>query len=158
MGAGSLNAPFVPIPPPMFTRDVLLRQVHQLVHAISRVLRAREQGSYEEALVEINRGLAELPGGSGRFYRSLDAPDLLAACCYEGGTLVVEKALAVADLLRLEAEVLFTLGKQHARESARRALWLYEAARAEAGAMMPFDIDHRIDTAAELARGEYSEE
>ena len=101
----------------MFTRDYIMRQIHQLIQVLLQVLFQKQRQEPEEARAILNEGL--------RTAFDLDLDGLCAlrqteviALVSPSGAFHPALAVALADLLR--EEVTF--------EAAERAFWLYEAA------------------------------
>lgn len=116
----------------MITRDFILRQIHQIVQALSKVLFHRQAGRHAEAQEVLETSLQDVTGLDPDRLRRLTREELLALCG-TGGEFSAEKAAALADLLYEDAD---PAGRQ-------RALWLYEAAL-HAEAPLPFDVYDRI--------------
>jgi hypothetical protein len=121
----------------MFTRDYILRQVQQLIQALSLVLVHKRAGSAEQAADMLGEALGAITGLSLDRIRGLDRSALLELCTRDG-RFQPDFAVAVADLLREDDRA-----ASHAR-----ARFLYETALQSGGAM-PLDIQERI---AELPR------
>lgn len=123
----------------MFTRDYILRQVQQLIQALSLVLMHKRAGSAEEAADVLGEALDAITGHSLDRIRGLDRNGLLDLCTRDG-RFQPDLAVAVADLLRED-----DLAASHAR-----ARFLYEIALKSGGAM-PLDIQERIEELPRLA-------
>ena len=123
----------------MIERDVVLRQVHQLAPALAVVVGRRGEGDgleAQEALADVLARVLDLPLAELRAMGRAQIEALAA----EDGRAVPEKAVALADLLREDAEM---AGRVRAR-------WLYQFA-VEAGGPVPFDVHERIAALPEAA-------
>lgn len=116
----------------MIQRDFLLREVARLAQALALVLFHKRTGHADEAQDALGVALREVTGQAVDDLRGLDRAAVLALCDTPGG-FSPERAVALADLLREDAEV----------DGRQRAAWLYEAALA-AGAPVPFDVAVRV--------------
>ncbi len=134
----------------MITRDFLLRQIHQFVQALARVLFLRSARQYEQALREIDETLRSLPDLDILLQPGLNREEVEGLCAAESD-LAAEKALALADLLRERAFLLDEQGKA-AKPSFQYALWLYEIALSSPNAAVPLDIYERIAALKEEIR------
>lgn len=120
----------------MIERDVLMRQVAELARVLAAVLARRhhDPASVQEALADGVGGALGL--GLGEF-RAMSRAEV-EALVTDDGLVSAEKAVALADLLREDAEAAGRL----------RARWLYEVAVA-AGGPVPFDLKARLDALPE---------
>lgn len=101
----------------MFTRDYIMRQIHQLIQVLLQVLFRKQQEEPEQAQSILNEGL--------RTAFKMDLDGLCAlnqteviALVSRSGAFHPALAVALADLLREAATF----------EAAERAYWLYQAA------------------------------
>ena len=106
----------------MFTRDYMMRQIHQLVHVLSIVLLKRKSDQPEEARQVLSTALNEQFGHSLPDFLALDKDDLLATC-RTGDHFHDGLAVALADLLKEEGSP----------DGVRRAFWLYQTVIATGG-------------------------
>ncbi|HLA63049.1 MAG TPA: hypothetical protein VK610_01370 [Rhodothermales bacterium] len=111
----------------MIERDFILRQVAQLVQALAAVLFRKKAGETVAAQQLLDDTLTDATGLPLMHLRHLDFRELLDLCLSPGGEFSSERAVALADLLREDADV-------HGREQANR---LYTAAR-NAGGTVPW--------------------
>ncbi len=116
----------------MITRDYLMRQIQQLVQALSLVLFHRREQAHEMAQTILENALADVTGLSLERIRALGF-GALRALCSPDGKLSGELAVGIADLLREDDDP----------GSRARARWLYEAAL-ESGGTVPADVHDRI--------------
>ncbi len=118
-----------------FQQDFILRQVRQLAQVLARVIFLRQSGRQDEALAEL-RAAFDVTGIDMQRMRAMSRTELLEMCSVRGG-FSSDRAVAVADLMYQEFEMLDGGDEQalgHA--SGLRALWLYEASL-EAGGVLP---------------------
>lgn len=116
----------------MITRDYLMRQIQQLIQALSLVLFHRREHAHELSQTILENTLTDVTGLSIERLRTVDA-DALLALCSPNGQLSGDLAIGIADLLREDVDP----------GSHVRARWLYEAAL-ESGSTVPADIHDRI--------------
>ncbi|HAY37215.1 MAG: DUF6483 family protein [Rhodothermales bacterium] len=106
----------------MFTRDYIMRQIHQLVHVLSIVLLKRNSDKPEEVRHVLDTALNEQFGHSLPDFLSMDKESLLSTCS-SGDHFYEGLAVALADLLKEEGSP----------DGVRRAFWLYQAVMATGG-------------------------
>lgn len=123
----------------MIERDVLLRQVSDMVRALAAVVAGKRAGQHDEAQQELADGVERALGVTLVDLRRMSEAEVQALVT-EDGLVSAEKAVALADLLREDED---PAGRTRAR-------WLYEWAR-DAGGPVPFDVEDRI---ADLADDE----
>lgn len=116
----------------MITRDYLMRQLQQLIQALSLVLFHRREGADALAHGILSNTVADVTGVSLEQLRLLGR-DGLTALCVRDGRFVADLAVAVADLLSEDSDT-----RSHVR-----ARWLYEEALRSGGAV-PVDVHERI--------------
>lgn len=116
----------------MIERDFLMRQIAQFVQVLAAVVAGKGRGEYAVAQQTLETGLEDVSGLRLGEIRAMSRAEVEALVTEDGLTLP-EKAVALADLLREDAEV---AGRVRAR-------WLYVFA-VEAGGPVPFDVHERI--------------
>jgi hypothetical protein len=125
----------------MYQRDYVVRMIEQFGVFLRR---AAGQEDPEHSLRTVQEAGELLFGFSGPFLHSL-TDDSLLALLRVGGEFDVERALMLADLSALEADVLEELGRREAAgERRRRALVLALAVSAAATDDAAAEIDERI--------------
>lgn len=116
----------------MIERDFVLRQVAQLVQALAAVVAGKRGGDAAGAQAALADGLRQSTGLDLGALRAMSRAEV-EALVTEDGLVSAEKAVALADLLREDAD---PAGRARAR-------WLYETALA-AGGPVPIDVQDRI--------------
>lgn len=116
----------------MIERDFLMRQIAQFVQILAAVVAGKGRGEHAEAQEMLETGLEEVSGLRLGEVREMSRAEV-EALVTDDGLKLPEKAVALADLLREDAEM---AGRARAR-------WLYEFA-VEAGGPIPFDVHERI--------------
>lgn len=117
----------------MIERDFILRQAAQLARALAAVLAQQRGGDVAGAQAALADGLDAALGLRLDALRAMGRAEV-EALVTEDGLASAEKAVALADLLREDAE---PAGRVRAR-------WLYELA-VRVGGPVPFDVQARID-------------
>jgi hypothetical protein len=130
----------------MIERDFVLRQIHQLVQALARVLGQKRAGEFDALAQSIDETLAAVFGVRSDDVRGRSREEV-RRLCDSGGEFSPELAIALADLLRHDAS----------RSGRIRALWLYEEALASGGAV-PMDIYDRISALRDSSEAEGRDE
>lgn len=124
----------------MFRDDWLLRVIRDVVDALARILKKKEEGKYEEALEDVRDALGKLLGPNAKLVGILDAATLAHMCPN------AETVRALAELRREEADVLERQGDEAgSKKAARHALALYDIALDRAEGKM--DDDPGVDAA-----------
>jgi len=127
----------------MITRDFILRQVQQMVAALSRVMLRREAMEYHMAQDILSQTIQEVTGSDVEKVRNMTAEDLLDLCSVNE-VFYSDKAVALADLLREDGFLQDAAGQLDAATlSWTRSVWLYEAA-SSAGGTVPLDLPSRL--------------
>ncbi|PSR03282.1 MAG: hypothetical protein BRD47_00725 [Bacteroidetes bacterium QS_8_68_28] len=132
----------------MIQRDYLMRQVQTLIQALQEVLDLHRQGETAAALHTVHRALGTLDEDADGTLRGRPLGTVLAFC-RRGEAFQPELATAVADLLKVEGDLL--AGKNRAaeaRKSYARALLLRRRAAAE-GAPLSLDAASEAATLKE---------
>lgn len=116
----------------MIERDFILRQVAQLAQVLAAVAAAKRGGDTAGAQVTLADGLRQSVGLGLVELRAMSRAEV-EALVTEDGLVSAEKAVALADVLREDAD---PAGRARAR-------WLYETAL-RVGGPVPFDVNARI--------------
>jgi len=91
-------------------QDYVLRMIQQMGVFITRVLRLREDGEYDEALVEITHAYGRLAGLPASLVHAISEDDLIAMMSAQG-RMATDRCVALAELLREEGLVYDELGQ-----------------------------------------------
>jgi hypothetical protein len=94
-------------------QDYIIRLIEQLVQVVARILGMKGPRRHDEMQAAINDALMRLAGLNGPLAAAL-TPEGLVSFLSAGGALDAGRALAAAELLRLEAELLEEQGKADA--------------------------------------------
>lgn len=124
-----------------------MREIQQaigvLLQILAQVIRLKSEERYEEAVQAIHNAYGRLDL-SPRPVGELTASELLELCTTPQG-FSTDLALAIADLLREEGDILEKMGEDEAaRASNAKSLTLYGQARATKGAALPMDLGEKI--------------
>lgn len=87
----------------MIQRDVLLRQIQQLTHALVRIAEMVTNREFDRALEAIDEQLNMQLDGSAEGLRRIP-PERLLALCHENGRFSAQAAQTLARLLRLQGD------------------------------------------------------
>lgn len=139
----------------MIQKDVLMRQIQMLTQALARVLFKKSAGQQGAAQQIIAEALGELDGVDRvSDLRERPVEDVLDLCRSEAGGFSPDFALAVADLLREDGDLLAMQERDaEACASYERALALYRRAEADEHAAVPMDFAARVAHVEERLRG-----
>lgn len=92
-------------------QDYLLRMIQQLGGFVAGILHLRQGGRNEEALVAIGEGYGRFTGLSASLVHAISEEDLVQLLRARGG-IDAERGLALAELLREEAETWDAMGRE----------------------------------------------
>lgn len=121
-------------------QDYVMRMIQQMAVFITRVLRLREDGEYEEAISEITHAYGRLAGLPASMVHALSDDDLIALLGAQG-RIAGDRCVALAELLREEAMVYDAQGnEEEALPRFLKALRLYLEALAEEDSLRAADI------------------
>jgi hypothetical protein len=121
-------------------QDYVLRMIQQMAVFITRVLRLREDGEYEEAIGEITHAYGRMTGLPASMVHALSDKDLIALLTVQSG-VAADRCVALAELLREEAQVYDELGNDdEAIPRYLKALRLYLEALADEESLRAADI------------------
>jgi len=133
---GCINARTWPI---LIERDFILRQVHQLAHALARVISLDAARRHTEGQEMLSLVVQDITGVDLLRLRESSRAELRTLCSRDGG-FSPDLAVALADVLMEDSRFHHSSGNQRTSDaSRRRSLWLYELARDEGGTL-PMDI------------------
>ena len=127
----------------MFTRDFILRQIHQLTQVLARVMLLKSQQHPTEAFQEINQAFSGTPGLEPFLRLDLTREEVLEPCISESA-FSADMGLALADLLWEKALLFADQTGPDATAYRQYALWLYETAAVQKNATVPLDLYQRI--------------
>jgi hypothetical protein len=121
-------------------QDYVLRMIQQMAVFITRVLRLREDGEYEEAIGEITHAYGRMTGLPASMVHALSDEDLIALLTVQSG-VAADRCVALAELLREEAQVYDEQGNDdEAIPRYLKALRLYLEALADEESLRAADI------------------
>jgi hypothetical protein len=121
-------------------QDYVMRMIQQMAVFITRVLRLREDGEYEEAIGEITHAYGRLTGLPASMVHALSDDDLIALLGVQG-RIAADRCVALAELLREEALVYEEMeNDDEALPRYLKALRLYLEALAEEENLRAADI------------------
>jgi hypothetical protein len=139
----------------MFQRDYLMRQIQQMMQVITQVLFHRRNDRPDEALEIIDTAFSDLPALEKLLRPGLSRDEVLETCGGATG-LNSDYAVVVADVLRERGSILSEDGSR-GRTWLRYALWLYEAALAEGGSAVPWNVHEQMAQLKEMIGEELDE-
>ncbi|CAN5530719.1 hypothetical protein BH23CHL4_BH23CHL4_02480 [soil metagenome] len=121
-------------------QDYVMRMIQQMAVFITRVLRLREDGEYDEAIVEITHAYGRLAGLPASMVHALSDDDLIALLGAQG-RIATDRCVALAELLREEGMVYDDQGNDdEALPRFVKALRLYLEALADEESLRAADI------------------
>jgi len=133
----------------MITRDYILRQVQQMVSVLAQVSLKCQAQEYHLARDILAQTIQEITGLDPARIRTLTLDELLSVCGNDS-EFSSEIAPGLADLLREDGFLQPELGNQEtAKESWKRAIWLYEAVSGSGG-VVPMDLVQRLSRLTSL--------
>jgi hypothetical protein len=93
-------------------QDYVLRMIQQMTQVITRALGLRRDGEFDAALAEVSHAYGLLAGMPQSLVHGLSEDDLIRMLGVQG-YLASDRCLAIAELLREEAEIHDDLGNEH---------------------------------------------
>jgi tetratricopeptide (TPR) repeat protein len=137
----------------MLTEDYFMRMINQLLAVMTQILYHREAGRYQEAQVLIDQSLEQLLGVPPDLLRQMDDNSLLRLLTTQG-ELDPDRLALVADLYKLEGDLLSDQGKQREAElDYQRSMTFFLEIRLSGQDEGLYDIDQKIDNLHEKLSG-----
>lgn len=120
-----------------------MRQIQLLTQLLKQVIFKKNQNKHQEAVQDIQNALKNVTREHPRNFDELDFSETLGLFIH-GHTFESELALAVADLLVEQGEMLYQKSFSKAQHAWAQALLLYKKASTDKNASVPLDIDKSI--------------
>ena len=137
----------------MLTEDYFMRMINQLLAVMTQILYHREAGRYQEAQVLIDQSLEQLLGVPPDLLRQMDDKSLLRLLTTQG-ELDPDRLALVADLYKLEGDLLSDQGKEREAElDYQRSMTFFLEIRLSGQDEGLYDIDQKIDNLHEKLSG-----
>jgi len=137
----------------MLTEDYFMRMINQLLAVMTQILYHREAGRYQEAQVLIDQSLEQLLGVPPDLLRQMDDNSLLRLLTTQG-ELDPDRLALVADLYKLEGDLLSDQGKEREAElDYQRSMTFFLEIRLSGQDEGLYDIDQKIDNLHEKLSG-----
>jgi tetratricopeptide (TPR) repeat protein len=109
----------------MLTEDYFMRMINQMLAVLTQILYHKEAGQYQEAQILIDQSLEQLLGVRAVLLKQMDDPSVLHLLTTQG-ELVPDRLAMVADLYKLEGDLLADQNQNHeALLDYQRALAFY---------------------------------
>lgn len=128
----------------IFQQDFLMRQVQMLTQLLQQIIFRKKQNQYQEAVQEIQNALTKFTKDHPKAFYELDFAETVSLFQYND-TYESELALAVADLLVEQGDMLYEESFQRSQKSMGQALILYRKSLQDPDASTPLDIEDKID-------------
>lgn len=125
-------------------QDFVTRQIQILTQLLQQIISKKNQNQYQEAIEEIQNALTKLTKDHPKAFHQLNFKETIELFNHDD-TFESELALAVADLLVEEGELLYEESFQRSQKSMGQALILYRKALQEPDASVPLDIKDKIE-------------
>ncbi len=125
-------------------QDFLMRQIQLLTQLLQQIIFKKNSNQYQEAVEEIQNALTKLTKDHPKAFHQLNFEETLELFSHNE-TFESELALAVADLLVEEGELLHEKSFERSQKSMAQALILYKKSLQAPNASVPLDISSKID-------------
>jgi len=125
-------------------QDFLMRQIQLLTQLLQQIIFKKNSNQYHEAVEEIQNALTKLTKDHPKAFHQLNFEETLELFSHND-TFESELALAVADLLVEEGELLYETSFERSQKSMAQALILYKKSLQAPNASVPLDISSKID-------------
>jgi phosphoenolpyruvate carboxylase len=125
-------------------QDFLMRQIQLLTQLLQQIIFKKNSNQYQEAVEEIQNALTKLTKDHPKAFHQLNFEETLKLFSHNE-TFESELALAVADLLIEEGELLHEKSFERSQKSMAQALILYKKSLQAPNASVPLDISSKID-------------
>lgn len=127
----------------LFEQDFIMRQIQYLTQILQQIIFKKNQNKHQEAVDEIQDALQEITKDDPKEFNELSLQNTLDIFLTED-KFQSELALAVADLLVEEGEMLQDKSFDRSQKSNQQALLLYKKAKQDNNAAVPLDIQQKI--------------
>ncbi len=129
----------------MLTEDYFMRMINQMLAVLIQILYHREAGQYQEAQILIDQSLEQLLGVRPDLLKQMDDASVLHLLTTQG-ELVPDRLAMVADLYKLEGDLLADQNQNHeAIQDYLRALTFYLKISLEERDQGLSELDKKID-------------
>lgn len=127
-----------------FEQDFIMRQVQHLIQLLQQILFKKKQNKHNEAVEQIQDAFKELTKKHPKSFSELSLSETLRLFI-RNDQFETDLALAVADLLVEEGELLSEKQFSKAQKCNLQALLLYKRALKDESAALPLDIRNKIN-------------
>lgn len=128
----------------LFEQDFLTRQIQYLTQLLQQIIFKKKNQQQQEALDEIQNAFQRLTKDHPREFHQLSLEETLTLFVGDN-KFEAQLALAVADLLVEEGEILREKQLSKSEKCYLQALLLYKKALREENAAVPLDINKKIN-------------
>lgn len=126
-----------------FKQDFIMRQVQHLTQLLQHILFKKKQKQYDEAIEQIQGAFQGLTKNHPKSFSELTLDETLDLFVQDD-TFETDLALAVADLLVEEGELLREKQFSKAQKCNLQALLLYKRALRDTSATLPLELHSKI--------------
>jgi phosphoenolpyruvate carboxylase len=125
-------------------QDFLMRQIQYLTQLLQQIIFKKNQNQHQEAVKEIQNALTKLTKDHPKNFQQLTFEETLALFTKDD-TFEPELAIAVADLLVEQGDMLYEESFKRSQKSMGQALILYKRSLQDPQASVPLDIEDKIN-------------
>jgi phosphoenolpyruvate carboxylase len=125
-------------------QDFLMRQIQYLTQLLQQIIFKKNQNQHQEAVEEIQNALTKLTKDHPKNFQQLTFEETLALFTKDD-TFESELAIAVADLLVEQGDMLYEESFKRSQQSMGQALILYKRSLQDPQASVPLDIEDKIN-------------
>lgn len=128
---------------PFFEQDFLKRQIRYLTQLLQEIIFKKKQNKHDEARLQLRDAFQRLTKENPKEFSELTLRETLQLFTNHK-KFASKLALAVADLLVEEGEILREQSFSKSKKSYSQALLLYKKAKQDQSAAVPLDIQQKI--------------
>ncbi len=129
----------------MLTEDYFMRMINQMLAVLIQILYHKEAGQYQEAQILIDQSLEQLLGVRPDLLKQMDDTSVLQLLTTQG-ELVPDRLAMVADLYKLEGDLLADQNQNHeALQDYQRTLTFYLKISLVEREQGSSELDNKID-------------
>lgn len=133
----------------IFEQDFLMRQIQQLTQLLQEIIFKKSQNQKQDAVQQIRNAFQRITKDHPKQFHELSLEETISIF-EQNQQFQSQLALAVADLLIEEGDMLDDKSHSTSQKCYTQALLLYKKSLREDGAAVPIDIQQKIDTLQDL--------
>lgn len=130
----------------IFEKDFVMRQVRYLTQLLQQIIFKKNNNKQPEAIREIDNAFQRLTNDHPKSLNELSLEETITLFMHQGD-FKSDLALAVADLLMEEAQMLSDKNYSRSQKAYQQALLLFKKTQNTASSAIPIDMEKKISVA-----------